>query len=98
MVYRKGELSKAGIDRGWPHQVALPAEVIRGRNYTIIDRFCRGLSVCTRHHSYRQDNEEFVVYCFAEERDAEFFHTHFGGERMTPDTRPPKWPRRGHAR
>jgi len=25
MVYRKGELSKAMIDRQWPHQVALPA-------------------------------------------------------------------------
>jgi len=62
------------------------AEVIRGRNCAIIDRFCRGLSACARHQSYRQENEEFVVYCFAEERDAEFFHTHFGGERMTPET------------
>jgi hypothetical protein len=91
MVRRKGELSKAGIDRGWPHQVALPAEVIRGRNYTIIDRFCRGLSVCQRHQRYRLENEEFIVYCFGEERDAEFFHMHFGGDRMTPETRP-NWP------
>ena len=25
MVYRKGELSPAAVDRGWPFQVALPA-------------------------------------------------------------------------
>jgi hypothetical protein len=25
MVYRKGELSPARVDRGWPHQIALPA-------------------------------------------------------------------------
>jgi hypothetical protein len=25
MLYRKGELSPASVDRGWPHQVALPA-------------------------------------------------------------------------
>jgi hypothetical protein len=25
MIYRKGELSPASIDRDWPHQVALPA-------------------------------------------------------------------------
>lgn len=25
MIYRKGELSPASIDRSWPHQVALPS-------------------------------------------------------------------------
>ena len=46
MVYRKGELSKAAIDRGWPHQVALVADRCSGHNYVIIRHFCEGLSLC----------------------------------------------------
>jgi hypothetical protein len=30
---RKGELSTAGIDRGWPHQDSDPAERGRGANW-----------------------------------------------------------------
>ena len=41
MVYRKGELTKARINRDWPHQLALPVELATGKNYTILDRFCR---------------------------------------------------------
>jgi hypothetical protein len=29
MVYRKGELSPAGVDRGWPYQVALKADLMQ---------------------------------------------------------------------
>jgi hypothetical protein len=32
MIYRKGELLPASIDRGWPHQVALPAICSRGHS------------------------------------------------------------------
>ena len=48
MVRRKGELTRAGIDRGWPHQVALPASEVAGRNYPVLHEFCRGLSLCPR--------------------------------------------------
>jgi hypothetical protein len=30
MVYRKGELTKARINRDWPHQLALPVAVATG--------------------------------------------------------------------
>ncbi|MGA8610132.1 MAG: hypothetical protein WB760_00155 [Xanthobacteraceae bacterium] len=33
MIYRKGELSPAMIDRGWPHQVALPASASENGGY-----------------------------------------------------------------
>jgi hypothetical protein len=46
VIYRKGELSKSTINRDWPHQLVLPADFVRGRNYAIIDRFCRDLSLC----------------------------------------------------
>jgi hypothetical protein len=42
VVYRKGELSRAAIDRDWPDQLALSAESVRGKNCIIIERFCRG--------------------------------------------------------
>lgn len=93
MVYRKGELSSGRIDREWPHQVALPAEAVIGKNVTIIERFCRGLSICPRTHSFRRDRREYFVYCFATAGDADYFRTYFGGDPMTPETRPPPFPK-----
>ena len=93
MVYRKGELSSGKIDREWPHQVALSAEYVCVRQYMILHRFCNGLSVCPRHQSFRRDGQEFIVYCFKELSDAQLFQMHFDGEYMTPETRPPKYPK-----
>lgn len=93
MVYRKGELNSGRIDRDWPHQVALSAEYVCGRQYTILERFCNGLSVCPRHQSYRKDRQDFIVYCFKELSDAQLFQMHFDGELMTAETRPPKYPK-----
>jgi hypothetical protein len=45
---RKGELSSAGIDRGWPYQVALLARFCENCGYKEIHDFCVGLSLCTR--------------------------------------------------
>jgi len=61
MVYRKGELTSAGIDRGWPHQVALLASFVVGRQYMILHRFCNGLSLCPRRQHYQKGDTEFVV-------------------------------------
>ena len=93
MVYRKGELSKTTIDREWPHQVALSEEAVQGRNFIIVDRFCRGLSVCPRRQHYRKDGVDFIVFCFSELSDAQYFQMHFDGQLMTPETRPPRWPK-----
>lgn len=92
MSYRKGELTKSGIDRDSPHQVALPASFVNGRNYMILHRFCRGLSVCSRNQSFRRENEEYIVYCFSDLSDAQYFHMHFpNGEFVRPEERP-RWP------
>src|SRR5262245_24263398 len=63
MVYRKGELSKAMMDRDWPHQVALPARRCVGHEYLTIHIFCQAesLSLCRRRHSYRQDDIDMTV-------------------------------------
>jgi hypothetical protein len=90
MVYRKGELSKSAIDRGWSHQVALAADLVAGRNHPVIHGFCRAeeLSLCQRGHHFRRDDTDYVVFCFAEREHAERFHARFGGELMDPASRP----------
>lgn len=93
MSRRKGEITKGTIDREWPHQVALPASFVNGKNYMILHRFCRGLSVCDRHQGYRrEDGEEMIVYCFRERSDAEYLITFFpNGVFVKPEERP-RWP------
>jgi len=73
--------------------VALPASVVQGRQHMILHRFCNGLSVCLRYQYFHRDGQEFVVYCFKELSDAQFFQMHFDGELMTPETRPPRYPK-----
>ena len=90
MVYRKGELSKGTIDRNWPHQVALPAARCGGANYVTIRLFCEGLSLCRRTHSFRRDDMDILVFCFADRECAEKFRDRFGGEFIDPKSRP-KW-------
>ena len=91
MVYRKGEVSKGTIDRNWPHQVALPAARCGGANYVTMRLFCEGPSLCPRTHSYRCDDTDMLIFCFAHRVHAEHFQERFGGEFIDPKCRP-KWP------
>jgi hypothetical protein len=87
MVYRKGELSLAGIDRGWPHQVALPATTALNGGHKAIQEFCVALSLCNRGHSVFHEYLWWNVYCFADPIDAEKFMRQFGGEKFDPGQR-----------
>jgi hypothetical protein len=91
MVYRKGELHKGQIDRNWPYQVALRADRVSGANFPIIDAFSRSLSRCPRGHTFVRDGNDYVVFCFAVESDAELFRNRFNGEMVDPKKRP-RWP------
>lgn len=83
-------MSKGTIDAGWPHQVALPETSYVGRSFPIVRDFIaeKGLSVCERGHGHFRDGTHHHVFCFAEEEHAWRFHARFGGEMMSPDTRP----------
>ena len=70
---RKGELSAAGIDRGWPHQVVLPARVCDRDGYNEIHDFCQDLTLCTRGHALYHGGQWFHVCCFKEQADAQKF-------------------------
>jgi len=86
VTYRKGELSPATVDGGWPHQVALRAEQVM-RDFRVIDEFCRELSLCARGHSVNDGKDWYKVFCFAEPEDAAAFMARFGGERFDPRQR-----------
>ena len=79
VVYQKGELSAAGVDRGWPYQVALPAAA-HSKNFRVIEKFCESLSKCPRGHCVVRDDAYWNVFCFSEKADAEKFKLRFGGE------------------
>jgi hypothetical protein len=83
VAYRKGELSPAAIDRGWPHQVALRSDLVV-RDFHQILAFCEGRSLCPRGHSVNDGQDWYRVYCFAELEDAERFIAKWGGERFNP--------------
>jgi len=91
MSRRKGELSESGIDRGWPHQVAVRASATKGAQHAAALEFCKNLSLAPRKHSFRRDDQDWNVWCFAEEAHAQAFQREFGGEFVTPKTRP-RWP------
>ena len=75
------------MDRGWPHQVALPADKSLGQNYWIVRDFCRDLSLCDRGHSVFHEGQWWNVYCFAQPEHAEKFMQRFGGEPFNPKDR-----------
>ena len=56
---RKGELSAVAIDRGWPHQVVVPARLCERDGYNEIHDFCRGLTLCSRSHALYHDGQWF---------------------------------------
>ena len=87
MSRRKGELTTAAIDRGWPHQVAVPATQCMGSHGRFMDAFCLDRSMCERHHSVFHEDKWWIVYCFADAEHAEKFRMRFGGERFNPNDR-----------
>jgi len=90
VVYRKGELSKGTMDRQSSHHIALPAAHCAGHNYVTIRLFCEHLSLCPCTHSFRRDDADVLVFCFADQSHAEQFRDRFGGEFIDPKCRP-KW-------
>jgi hypothetical protein len=83
---RKGELSPADVDRGWPYQVVLPARLCEGGGHNEIHDFCKDLTLCTRDHA-AYDQKWFHVYCFTDPADTEKFKNRFGGEKFDPTQR-----------
>ena len=76
MGRRKGEPTAAGIDRGWPHQVVVPATECTGSHGRFMEAFS-STCVCERHHSVFHEDKWWIVYCFADPEHAEKFRVRF---------------------
>ena len=87
MSRRKGEITPAGIDREFPHQILLPAASYSGANYRFVQAFCIGLSLAPRGHAIFKNDAWHYVFCFAKQADAEKLLERFGGEWFDPATR-----------
>lgn len=84
---RKGELSPAAVDRGWPHQVAVPEQRCCGKYYDIHQTFCADLSLCDRGHTVGHDRILYRVFCFADPEHARRFREAFDGVPFYPEDR-----------
>lgn len=85
-MHRRGELSAAAIDRGWPYQVALEQH-FTAKNHDAIEQARHQLGACPRGHFVRRNDLGYVVYCFADPINAEIFMAKFKGERFDPKDR-----------
>lgn len=82
---RKGELSPAGIDRGWPHQVAV--EIPPGHGLGIVPATGPMSSLCHRGHEVAHEGKRYRVFCFSDPDQAERFKEIMGGEDFDPRDR-----------
>src|SRR3977135_145417 len=101
MSRRKGELTAALIDRGWPHKWRPQRRLAPARIKSHAD-FCRELSLCPRGKAVFHGDQWWRVFCFSDPIHADAFRERFGGEPFNPENRGggaawAQWRKRGPA-
>ena len=87
MTRRRGELDSSGVDRDWPHQVAIQSHLCTGRQFNEHRDFCKNLSLCPRGHSVLDGDVSYRVFCFADADHAAKFKERFDGVPFYPEDR-----------
>lgn len=82
----RGAISAAMVDREYPYQVALLACEVRYR-FDNVEFLSAKLGRYRLNHSYHDDGEDFIIYCFPEQESAEIFLKAFDGRWITPEQR-----------
>lgn len=80
MTRRKGELTRAQIDRNWPHQVefVVPPRGL-GNQLNILARGAAEADATYRSYSRTVGVDHCMRFCFATRESAEGFRERFGG-------------------
>ncbi|WP_144224649.1 hypothetical protein [Mesorhizobium amorphae] len=85
----KGIITDAGIDRRWPYQVALHAEVCAGDQFAEKHEFACTLNEAPRRRMVMKKeptgySQRYILFCFAAEEDADAFAIRFEGYHFDP--------------
>ena len=80
MTRRRGQPSRRMIDRDFPYQVLVSADLVRGFVLNKVDHFHTQMEIPMKSRSIRRDDFWWTIYCFANPRHADAFHLIFGGE------------------
>jgi hypothetical protein len=78
LVYRKGELTKSDIDKGWPHQVGVivPGTGL-GHLLNEMLAFCQSAGLDHKTRSELRLGPDMMLWCFASAEDPAAFKAHF---------------------
>jgi hypothetical protein len=57
---------------------------VGGAAFAVVHDFCKPLSVCSRTHSFAEDDRWWKVFCFAQADHARMFRERFGGRDFDP--------------
>lgn len=82
---RKGELSKAEVDRRWPYQVAV--EIPQGHGLGHMSSVGPLSSLCARGHEVAHGGKRYRVFCFSDPDQATRFKDIMCGEEFDPRDR-----------
>jgi hypothetical protein len=83
MTRAKGQLSRALLNREYPHQVLVPAENVGGKTIDKVADFHVKLGIPTKSRSIRKGDAWYALYCFADREHVKLFQAIFGGEVVT---------------
>ena len=87
MSRRKGELSPAGVDYGWPYQVAVSESAMQKRCFAEWQESKYRLKACLRGHTVHYESEDWFVVCFADVEAARTFKAEWDGVNFDPADR-----------
>jgi hypothetical protein len=83
MTRARGQLSRALLNREYPHQVLVQAKNVGGKTLDNVSDFHAKLGITTKRLSIRKDDAWYSLYCFADREHAKLFQIMFDGEVVT---------------
>ena len=74
------------LRREYPHHVLVPADSMRGKTFNRVLAFHDQAGMPVMNCTARKDDQWYLLYCFAERKNALAFQLAFGGELLDRST------------